>query len=118
MNRAPMDKDLPRFRRVKRRYAASIVHSVLSNSRGAALLKLHEFDDGRFRAVFAASYFETGGELNLPSKSQWNTLKKKLKRRDRSIFVLRRYGEIGCEEAGAPARRSKCLFLEFGFLHS
>ena len=108
--------ELPQFRRVKRAYAASIVHSVLSGPRGSALLKLTEFEDGHFRAIFAASYFQLAEGNEAPSKSQWNTLKKKLKRRNRSIFAFRDHGEIDCGNIDDGLRSSICLFLDFGFL--
>ncbi len=79
-------------------------------------MKLHEFEDGHFRAIFAASYFQAPAGRERPSKSQWNTLKKRLKRRDRTIFVFREYGEIDCEKAEISERRETCFFLDFGFL--
>lgn len=111
-----MHDELPPFRRVKRRYAASIIHSVLSGSRGSALLRLHEYEDGHFRAIFSETYFQLPAGRELPSKSQWNTLKKRLKRRDRSIFVFRDYGTIDCGSAGVSATGRSCLYLDFGFL--
>ncbi len=108
--------ELPQFRRVKRAYAASIVHSVLSGARGPALLKLTEYEDGHFRAMFAASYFQLAEGRDGPSKSQWNTLKKKLKRRNRSIFVFRDHGDIDCGKVGIGQGGAACLFLDFGFM--
>ena len=111
-----MKNELPPFRRVRRGFAASIIQSVLSGPGGAALLKLDEYDDGHFRAVFSIRYFQLADERDLPSKSQWNTLKKRLKRRDRSIFIFRRYGEINCGKAGLKRRGETCLYIDFGFL--
>ena len=110
-----MKNELPPFRRVKRAYAASLIHSVLAGPGGPALLKLQEFDDGHFRAVFSISYFQLAPAKARPSKSQWNTLKKRLKRRDRTIFVFRKYGEIDCR-AKQARRNDTCLYLDFGFL--
>ncbi len=109
-----MTKGLPQFRKVKRSYAASIAHGALSSSRGAALLQLLEFEDHHFRAVFELKHFELGEGNTLPSKSQWNSLKKRLKRRDRTIFIFRAYGEIDC---GAPGKHlaATCLYIDFGF---
>ena len=111
-----MNNELPPFRRVKRAYASSIVHSVLAGPGGPALLQLREYDDGHFRAVFSISYFQLTAERTRPSKSQWNTLKKRLKRRDRTIFVFRKYGEIDCPRAAQARRNDTCLYLDFGFL--
>ncbi|MDE2636771.1 MAG: hypothetical protein OXI30_10435 [Chloroflexota bacterium] len=107
-----MKTELPDFRRVKRAYAARLIHSALSNERGSALLELIEYDDRRFRAVFAASYFGTRTGQTSPSKSQWNTLKKKLKRRDRTIFIFREHGQLDEPAAGVAVR----YYLDFGFM--
>ncbi len=109
-----MRAELPPFRKVNRGYASRIIHSVLTGARGPALLRLIEYDDHHFRAIFAASYFQLAADRSAPSKSQWNTLKKKLKRRNRSIFVFRRYGEIDCSQV--KLKGQVCLYLDFGFL--
>ncbi|MCY4064577.1 MAG: hypothetical protein OXG53_19605 [Chloroflexi bacterium] len=111
-----MRNDLPRFRKVKRRYAASIVHSALSGPQGSALLQLLEFDDGHFRAVFDSSYFQLVEGKDGPSKSQWNSLKKRLKRRDRSLFIFRQYGRIDCRDQGTTPSADTRLYIDFGFL--
>ena len=111
-----MGDELPQFRKVKRRYAASIIHSALSGAQGSALLKLLEFDDRHFRAVFDTSYFQLADDNVMPSKSQWNSLKKRLKRRDRSIFIFRRYGRIDCGAQAKTRSAKTCLFIDFGFL--
>ena len=53
-----MSNDLPPFRKVKRGYAASLIHQALSSPRGAALLQLVEFDDHHYRAVFNLNHFQ------------------------------------------------------------
>lgn len=107
-----MQSEVPIFRRVKRAYAARLIHSVLSNERGSALLELIEYDDRHFRAVFAVSYFQpVAGQVG-PSKSQWNTLKKKLKRRDRTVFVFRDHGKLETPADETVVR----YFLDFGFM--
>lgn len=111
-----MRNDLPRFRKVKRRYAASLVHSALSGPQGSALLQLLEFDDHHFRAIFDVSYFQPVKGNCAPSKSQWNSLKKRLKRRDRSIFIFRQYGPLDCEAAGKSPSANTRLYIDFGFL--
>ncbi len=111
-----MQSELPPFRRVKRRYAASIIQSALSGPRGSALLKLQEYEDGHFRVIFSASHFQVAAGRELPSKSQWNSFKKRLKRRDRTIFIFRKYGELDCAGAGITRRGETCLYLDFAFL--
>ncbi len=111
-----MPSDLPDFRKVKHSYAASIANSVLSGPRGAALLRLVEFEDNHFRAIFDQGYFQLQAGNSAPSKSQWSTLKKKFKRRNRSIFVFRAYGELPCRQVTRAHEGRTCLFLEFGFM--
>ena len=107
-----MHSEVPEFRRVKRAYAARLIHSALTNERGSALLELIEYDDGHFRVVFAASYFQVQAGQAGPSKSQWNTLKKKLKRRDRTIFIFRDHGAVDAFAADSAVR----YYLDFGFM--
>ena len=108
-----MHDELPAFRKVKRSYAASFIHGVLSGPRGSALRQLIEYDDNHYRAIFAADYFQMTDGRSEPSKSQWSTLKKKIKRRNRSAFIFRQHGGANCQ-TGDPVER--CLYLDFGFL--
>ena len=110
-----MRNELPAFRKVRRRYAASIVHNALSGPSGSALLQLIEYDDHHFRAVFNLTYFQLAAGSSLPSKSQWDTLKKKLKRRERSIFIFREYGTVDCHARKKATTADTCLYLDFGF---
>ena len=110
-----MPTDLPRFRKVKRSYAASLVQGALSGPAGASLLQLIEFDDHHFRAVFDPKHFQLAAGADLPSKSQWNTLKKRFRRRDRSIFIFRAYGRIDCGAHGKALKAKTCLYIDFGF---
>lgn len=108
-----MSSELPDFRKVKRSYAAAFINGILLGAGGASLVRLIAFDDNHFRAVFKPSYFQLAADADSPSKSQWNTLKKKMKRRDRSVFVYRQYGRTACHDSqAAPA----CLYLDFGFM--
>lgn len=111
-----MSAALPSFRKVKRSYAASMIHSALSGAGGSALLRLIEYDDHHFRAIFDLKHFQLPPDRERPSKSQWNTLKKRLKRRDRSIFIFRKYGKIDCKSAGKNLAANNCLYIDFGFL--
>ena len=93
-----------------------MIQSALSGPCGSALLQLIEFDDHHFRAVFDLEHFQLAPDQPMPSKSQWNTLKKRLKRRDRSIFIFREYGRIDCETDGRALAAKTCLYIDFGFL--
>ena len=111
-----MSSELPAFRKVQRSYAATLVHGALSGPHGSSLLQLIEFDDHHFRVIFDLKQFQLAEGTRLPSKSQWNSLKKRLKRRDRSIFVFRQYGPIDCASHGKALAAQTCLYLDFGFL--
>lgn len=73
------------------------------------LLRLIPHDDGYYRALFAPAYFILSEGQTEPSKSQWNTLKKKLKRLDKQAFVFKEHGET--QHEGEQA-----YYLDFGFL--
>jgi len=104
--------ELPPFRRVPRHIASRFIHSALTGARGPALIQLRQYEDYHYRAIFAAHYFVLAEGSHTPSKSQWSTLKKKLKRRNPSVFVLREHGQLPCPGAYA----GQCLYIEFGFL--
>ena len=103
-----MDYDLPEFsfKDAKQR-GLPFVKSVFTES----FVKLTVEDDGRCRAIFKQSYFVLQGDNTEPSKSQWSTLKKKLKRHNRGVFVFKDTGETSCaDESDDP-----CLYIDFGF---
>ena len=110
-----MSSGLPEFRRVKPHVARRLAHSALTGRQGACLLKLVAYDDGRFRAIFRASYFSLQGDSDAPSRSQWNTLKKRFKRRNRSVFIFREYGALDPCPAEIQTDDA-CLYLDFGFM--
>lgn len=111
-----MRHELPEFQKVRRHFVADFINDALSGPRGACLIKLIEYDDHHFRAVFRRNYFELIGSADMPSKSQWNTLKKKLKRRNRRVFVFRDYGSVECSQYASVGPDQVCLYLDFGFL--
>ena len=111
-----VSSELPQFRKVKRSYAASIIHGALTSPRGAALLQLLEYDDHHFRAIFNLKHFQLAPGNRQPTKSQWNTLKKRLKRRDRTLFIFRDYGAIDCAALGKRSNAEACLYIDVGFL--
>ena len=111
-----MYNDLPEFRKTKYSYAMTYINGVLSGTGGASLIRLEEFDDHHFRVIFDLNYFQLADGAEMPSKSQWNTLKKKMKRRNRSIFVFREYGAINCPE-NVKNSEQVCLYIDFGFMY-
>lgn len=111
-----MNSELPEFRKTQYTYAMKFINSVLSGAGGASLIRLESFEDNHFRAIFTPRYFQLAPDSSQPSKSQWNTLKKKMKRRNHSVFIFREYGAIDCQTKNRKTN-DKCLYIDFGFLY-
>ena len=112
--------DLPEFR--KRRYDK--VHSFASRaflnprqSDASRLVQLITYEDNHYRAIFRKDYFALPEGQTEPTRSQWNTLKKHMKRLEADVFVFKQHGEVPCggsvREPGAP-----CYYVDFGFFKS
>ncbi len=109
-------KDLPRFKPRSRKAVEAYISRVLADRQRpeeSHLLALIAYRDGHYRAIFDGAYFTLQEGHDRPSKSQWNTLKKKMKRHDRRVFVFKAHGEIDCPDA-APGD-SPCYYVDFGF---
>lgn len=103
-------KDLPEFRQEDYETALAYISEVLGDKAAAGethLVELVVYDDGHFRAIFEAAYFTIQPGADAPSKSQWNSLKKKMKRHNPGVFVFKEHGVV-TDEAG------RC-FVDFGF---
>jgi hypothetical protein len=101
-------KDLPEFKTQHREFVIDFLRQVFThpNQEESHFVRLVEHKDGHYSAVFSLSYFASA---ETPTKSQWNSLKKKLKRHDKRIFVFKEHSVIDCD---APAG---CGSLDFGF---
>lgn len=98
--------ELPAFEKRPRARVMPLMHSTF----GASFVALEAFEDGHFRVIFRRSAFTLPDETAEPTKSQWTTLRKRLKRRDRKVFVFREHGKVPC-----PNAEEDCYFLDFGF---
>ncbi|MCC6613912.1 MAG: hypothetical protein IT320_10570 [Anaerolineae bacterium] len=105
-------KDLPRFRHRNPDEVHDLVAHILTNKvdTRSTLRRLVERDDHSFRAIFDPRYFVLADGEPTPTKSQWNNLKKKLKRTAPDIFVFKDHGQDECEP-GTPG----CYYVDFGF---
>ena len=103
-------KDLPPFKKRNRDDVESFIAEILTNEQSieSHLDSLLEYEDGHFRALFRPGYFVLQPGQTEPTKSQWNSLKKKLKRHELSAFAFKEHGEVGTKE--------KLYYLDFGFL--
>lgn len=108
-----MGKELPQFtkqssERVK--HFAVQVFTHPSNPEQSYFQALQEHEDKHFSVVFSLDYFEN---TTAPTKSQWNSLKKKFKRHDKRIFVFKEHLLVRCGEEGDLLR---CGQIEFGYM--
>ncbi len=105
-------KDLPKFKRHNYDHVLALATEVMTrhpNLEESYLRRLDLLRDGHYRLTFDLDYFVT--ESGEPTKSQWNSLKKKLKRHDKEIFVFKEHGI-----SSAPEQSGEHWgYLEFGF---
>ena len=105
-----MSGDLPEFKAQPINKVRGYIANVLTNPivDGSHLIDVVTYDDGHYRVIFDPDYFVLAEDQTEPSKSQWNGLKKKLKRYDNQVFVFKEYGEIDWEG-------QSCCYLDFGY---
>jgi len=107
-----MYDDLPEFQTRQPEQVMLYIRGVFSSS----VIKLLSYDDGHFRIIFDASYFTMREDQTEPSKSQWGTLKKKMKRHNKQVFIFKKHGIIDCAEIQAVVQATtQCLYIDFGF---
>ena len=76
-------RDLPPFNKRNRDNVLAYISLILMNEQTSDVshfVDLLEFDDGHYRVLFKPTYFALQNGQTEPTKSQWNSLKKKLKR--------------------------------------
>jgi hypothetical protein len=104
-------KDLPpflhRFHATTHDYASRVFTSPGQDF--SHLLDLIQYEDEHFRAIFRVGFFVLAEGASEPSKSQWNTLKKRMKRIHKGVFVFKEHGLL--EHQGQA-----CGYVDFGFL--
>ena len=101
--------DLPEFKPRKHAGVMRFVRQVFGDSGDQSnLVDLIAYEDGHYRAIFRPGYFIIQPGNDAPSKSQWNTLKKHMKRLDKQIFIFRQHGETRTKEG-------PCYYIDFGF---
>jgi hypothetical protein len=112
------DDELPDFAPRKLHMVMPYITKVLASPSGSALLKLIPYEDGHYRAIFKSTYFALQPDATEPTKSQWSTLKKKMKRHDGRTFIFKAHGEIDCAAAAGNVGANRdyvCLYVDFGF---
>lgn len=103
-------KALPEFKPHHRTSVLKYLDQVLTNHESSAshLHNLIEYEDGHYRALFRPDYFVLAEGQTTPTKSQWNSLKKKMRRQNPALFVFKEHGEV--EDAG-----ERYCYVDFGF---
>lgn len=108
-----MTDDLPQFRKPGRDFALRFAQDVLTNPfqmpPKTHLIDLIDYPDGHFRALFDPAYFILPEGDTTPSRSQWNNLKKKIKRHNSQVFVFKDHGETATDTG------QRAFYLDFGF---
>ncbi len=108
-----MYDDLPEFEHRKLEQVLPYARSVFGDS----LVVVKPFPDGHFRAIFQKGHFTIQEGATEPTKSQWNTLKKQMKRRNRGVFIFKEHGKIDCAESDRQdlPEDCECYFVDFGY---
>ncbi len=105
-------KELPKFKLQREEDVVHFITQVLVHSNKPEktyFRRLIEYEDGHYGAFFSLGYFVS---TEMPTKSQWNSLKKKLKRHDKHVFVFKNHSINSCD---APNDMTPCGYFEFGF---
>jgi hypothetical protein len=105
-------KDLPKFKPRHLDAVSTFISEALINryqGPDTCLRELITYQDGHYRALFDLGYFQAGADPNTPSKSQWSSLKKKLKRHDPRLFVFKECGVVTAKDGAARG------YIDFGF---
>ena len=100
--------ELPEFMKRPKAQVVPFLLGVL----GAGFVEVKEFEDHHFRVVFKASVFTMQEGQSEPTNSQWSTLKKRMKRRDRRLFIFKQHGQVPCppDKGEGPS-----YYLDFGY---
>ncbi|MFZ4814718.1 MAG: hypothetical protein ACOYL5_09290 [Phototrophicaceae bacterium] len=98
------EDDLPELSRRPMVYVQNYARTVF----GVAFHGLTEIKANAYRAFVLPSYFTLQPGNTEPSKSQWSTMKKRMKRINGGIFVFKQVGETLHNGA-------RCYYVDFGY---
>ncbi|MEL6272921.1 MAG: hypothetical protein AAFU54_31010 [Chloroflexota bacterium] len=96
---------LPQFKETHKTYAVQFAQKIFGDS----LIDVHRQGNGYFRVLFEQSHFTIQPGNDAPSKSQWSTLKKRMKRVNKGVFILRKSGTTTHNDRDV-------FYMDFGFL--
>ena len=107
-----MPSDLPKFRAKKYDEVHEFIANALMNRRVDAktqLVELITYPDHHYRAIFKPGYFVLPEGQTEPTKSQWNSFKKHLKRIKHDVFVFKQHGTLNLPDS------DPLYYIDFGF---
>ncbi len=104
-----MSYDLPEFEKRPKSRVLPLVNQAFGIEN---VVRLDVHNDGHYRLILKPTVCTLAEGATEPSKSQWATLKKRLKRRDRKVFMFKDYGVMNLEQG---SNTMKYYYLEFGF---
>lgn len=95
-------KTLPEFRNYSAvdNYLKRVLHDYVRD--------VVHYPDKHYRVIFDTAYFALAEGNTEPTRSQWNTLKKKFKHVDPRVFVFKDYGTAIRDD-------KTCYYIDFGF---
>jgi hypothetical protein len=108
---------LPEFRKCRYDQVHGFASRAFYNARQSSssrLVQLITYDDNHYRAIFRKDYFALPEGQTEPTRSQWNTLKRHMKRMDADLFVFKQHGEVPCGKSVSEAGTT-CYYVDFGF---
>lgn len=103
-----MDYELPEFEKRPQYLVLPYAKQIFT----ANFVRLIEYDDHHFRVIFKSTYFVLQDDNTEPTKSQWATLKKKMKRHNKGVFI---YKDTGLVDCGFENSDSECYYIDFGY---
>jgi hypothetical protein len=106
-----MQPDLPEFEKRSKAKVVPLVTAIFSQH----MIELVQHDDGHFRVVFTTGVFTMGEGQTEPTHSQWSTLKKRFKRRDKRLFIFKEHGRIAVDGKKGESATIPHYYLDFGF---
>jgi hypothetical protein len=109
-------KALPKFRTHRLEYVETFMRDMLTShvSPQSHLRRVIAYDDGHYRALFDPAFFTLAEGAAEPTRSQWNSLKKKIKRHDPHVFIFKEHGSV----TGVEGIEGPVYFLDFGYFQT
>jgi hypothetical protein len=106
-----MQPQLPEFEKRAKAKVIPLVTAIFSQH----MIELVQHEDGHFRVMFTDGVFTMGEGQSEPTQSQWSTLKKRFKRRDKRLFIFKEHGGVASDSKQGETATTPHYYLDFGF---